>query len=118
MRRNRLTAFSACLIAVLATAVMLVGTSGDTRIVDAAMQNDLATVRSLIKQATDVNISQGDGMTALHWAALNGNSEMADTLVHAGANVRATTRLGGYTPLFMAAKSGFPAVIEVLLKAG
>jgi ankyrin repeat protein len=118
MRRSRLIAFSVCLIAVLATTVMLVGTSGDTRIVDAAMQNDLATVRSLIKQATDVNISQGDGMTALHWAALNGNSEMADTLVHAGANVRATTRLGGYTPLFMAAKSGFPAVIEVLIKAG
>ncbi len=39
-------------------------------------------------------------------------------LIYAGACVRATTRIGGYTPLFMAAKSGAAPVIEVLLKAG
>src|SRR5215831_9556025 len=100
---------------ILCTTVMFKGAIGDTRIADAAMQNDLQTVRSLIKQATDVNSAQGDGMSALHWAALNGNAEIADVLIHAGANVRATTRLGAYTPLFMAAKAGRTALVEMLL---
>src|SRR5262249_58696324 len=52
------------------------------------------------------------------WAALNGNAEIADLLIHAGANVRATTRLGAYTPLFMAAKAGRATLVEMLLKAG
>src|SRR5215467_7848378 len=118
MKSNLLTACCGLFVAVSCATALLVATSGDTRIADSAMRNDLAAVRSLIKQATDVNSPQGDGMTALHWASLNGNSDMADTLVHAGANVRAMTRLGGYTPLFMAAKAGFPSVVDILLKAG
>src|SRR5262249_16279494 len=90
----------------------------DTRIVDAAMNHDKDAVRSLIKQAVDVNGSQGDGMTALHWAALNGDAEMVQMLLYAGANVKAATRLGAYTPLFMAAKTRHAAIIETLVKAG
>ena len=56
-------------------------------------------VKALLKQAADVNAAQGDGMTALHWAAMNGDAELAQMLIFAGANVRATTRLGTYTPL-------------------
>jgi uncharacterized protein len=90
----------------------------NARVADAAMKGDKAAVRSLLKQAEDVNAAQGDGMTALHWAAMNGDVELAQMLLYAGANFRATTRLGGYTPLFMAGKSGHAAVIDVLLKAG
>jgi ankyrin repeat protein len=43
---------------------------------------------------------------------------MAKMLVAAGANVKAATRLGAITPLFMAAKNGSEAMIELLLKAG
>src|SRR5215467_12983253 len=88
----------------------------DTRVADAAMKNDQETVRSLIKQAVDVNGAQGDGMTALHWAALNGNVEIAQMLLYAGANAQATTRIGSYTPLFMAAKTGNSKVVDALLK--
>jgi ankyrin repeat protein len=90
----------------------------ETRVADAAMKNDQETVRSLIKQAVDVNGAQGDGMTALHWAALNGNVEIAQMLLYAGANVKATTRIGSYTPLFMAAKTGNSKVVDALLTAG
>ena len=69
-------------------------------VADAAMQRRHATrCATLLKQAADVNAAQGDGMTALHWAAMKGDAELAQTLLYAGANVRATTRIGAYTPL-------------------
>ena len=43
---------------------------------------------------------------------------MAQMLIFAGANLRATTRLGGYTPLYLAAKGGHSAVVAALLAAG
>ena len=82
------------------------------------MQGGREAVRSLLKQGADVNAAQGDGMTALHWAARHGDVELARTLVYAGANLKATTRLGGLTPLLMASQIGDSAIIEVLLKAG
>jgi ankyrin repeat protein len=87
-------------------------------VADAAQRGDRAGVKTLLKDAADVNAAQGDGMTALHWAALNGDAELAQMLVYAGANVKAVTRLGHYTPLFLAAREGKPGAIPVLLKAG
>ena len=87
-------------------------------VADAAMQGDRDAVKALLKQAVDVNGTQGDGMTALHWAALKNDAEMAETLLYAGANIRAKTRLGDYTPLILAARSGNAAVLEPLIKAG
>ncbi len=111
------TSLSVILIGILCASALMVAAT-DTRVADAAMKNDTDAVRSLIKQAVDVNGAQGDGMTALHYAALNGNVEMARMLIFAGANLKAATRLGNYTPLFMAAKNGNTAVVEALLKNG
>src|SRR6188508_3112169 len=72
-------------------------------IADAAMRGDVATVRSLIARRADVNAPQGDGMTALHWAADRGDSAIADALLRAKANVASRTRIGAYTPLHIAA---------------
>jgi ankyrin repeat protein len=105
-------------VLLLSVGTWTMASSGDTRVVDAAMKNDIETVRSLLKQAADANSSQGDGMTALHWAAMNNNPEMAQLLIYAGATVKATTRIGMYTPLYLAAQNGNAKVIDVLLKAG
>src|ERR1051326_1793344 len=118
LRRPLIGAAALGLAGALCTTFMFLGSAGDTRVADAAMHGDKGAVWDLLKQAVDVNAAQGDGMTALHWAALNGDAELAQTLIYAGANVRATTRLGGYTPLFMASKAGNSTVIDVLLKAG
>ena len=96
----------------------LLSAAGTAPVADAAMNGDKAAVRSLLKSAADVNAAQGDGMTALHWAAMSGDLELAQMLVFAGANVRATTRLGAYTPLFLASQQGHAPVIDALLKAG
>ena len=87
-------------------------------VADAAMQGDRASVRTLLQQGRDVNAAQGDGMTALHWAAMKNDAELAQMLVYAGANLKATTRLGANTPMVIAARNGNAPVVEVLLKAG
>ncbi|MBI3263391.1 MAG: ankyrin repeat domain-containing protein [Acidobacteria bacterium] len=82
------------------------------------MRQDTPTVRSLLRDGRDVNAAQGDGMTALHWAALHSDAELATMLLYAGANVRATTRLGGYTPLHLASQIGAPPVVRALVSRG
>jgi ankyrin repeat protein len=85
---------------------------------DAAMRRDPATVRTLLQQGAEVNTPQGDGMTALHWAARNGDADTAAMLLAAGANLRATTRLGGYTAMHLASAAGKDAMIGMLAAAG
>ena len=97
---------------------MLVSAAGSAPVADAAMKRDAEAARALIKGGADVNAAQGDGMTALHWAARNGDAELTQALLFAGGNVKATTRLGGYTPLLMAAEQGHAAVISVLIAGG
>ncbi|MEW6320785.1 MAG: ankyrin repeat domain-containing protein [Acidobacteriota bacterium] len=84
----------------------------------AAEARDLEAVRRLVRQGGDVNAAQGDGMTALHWAAVHGDAEMASLLLVAGANPRATTRLGAFTPLHLAAQGGHAAVAARLIAGG
>jgi ankyrin repeat protein len=87
-------------------------------VADAAMRGDKDAVRTLLKQGADVNQAQGDGSTALHWAATAGDAELVEMLLYAGANVRATTRLGAYMPLHAASQAGHAGVIEALSKGG
>ncbi|MCZ6806020.1 MAG: ankyrin repeat domain-containing protein, partial [Deltaproteobacteria bacterium] len=93
-----------CLLLVLVPIGVLGATAAKVSLADAAMKGDRAAVRALLEQQVDVNLAQGDGSTALHWAAYRNDSEMARLLLEAGADIRATTRLGELTPLFMAAK--------------
>jgi ankyrin repeat protein len=106
-------------VAVLAAALSGVLSAAPTApVADAAMAGDVAAVRKLLKEGQDVNAALGDGTTALHHAAMRGDGEMVGVLLYAGANVRATTRLGGYTALHLASQRGHDAAIEALLKGG
>ena len=92
--------------------------AAESPIAEAAARGDREAVKSLLKKAADVNAAQGDGMTALHWAAMNGDLELAEMLIVAGGNVRATTRLGTYTPLYLASQKGHAPIIQALIRAG
>jgi ankyrin repeat protein len=83
--------------AVLLSAAAVPRYASDASIADAEMRGDTSAVRLLLKQGADVNAAQGDGMSALHYAAERGDVEMTEMLVYAGANVGATTRIGQYT---------------------
>ncbi len=87
-------------------------------IADAAQRGDVDAVRALLRDGADVNAAQGDGMTALHWAAHGGDAELATVLVTAGAHPDATTRIGSYTPLHLATRAGSGAVVKIVLDAG
>ena len=87
-------------------------------VAEAASKGDRDGVRALLKKGMDVNEAQGDGTTALHWAAMKGDTGLAQMLIYAGANGRATTRLGAYTPLYLAARGGHSGVVAALLAAG
>ena len=80
--------------------ITVTAATGDSPIADAAMRGDREAVRVLLKHA-DVNQSQPDGMTALHWAASRDDVTMARLLIDARANVRVMLRRGskvGATP--------------------
>jgi ankyrin repeat protein len=106
------------LVAALVVPLSVTGTVGVARpVADAAARGDIERVRELLRNGTDVNSAQGDGMTALHWAAERGDSELAEVLIYSGANVHAGTRLGRYTPLHLASRGGHGDVVEALLRA-
>ena len=110
-----------CLSAMLATTLLAdssVQGSQDTRLANLAMKGDRAGALALIKQKVNVNVPQGDGMTALHWAAMKNDLALTEALLVAGADVKLTTRVEALTPLLVASGNGNAPVIAALLKAG
>jgi ankyrin repeat protein len=105
---------------ILALSLMLatVTVRANSSVADAAKAGDVAAVKAMLQKGVDVNEAHGDGMTALHWAASHGDAELAQMLLSAGANIRATTRLGGITALHMASQGGHAKVVAALMAAG
>src|SRR6266550_3959933 len=106
------------LICALSLTALVGAAPASSPVADAAMRGDREAARALLKQGADVGAAQGDGMTALHWAAERGDAEMAEMLLYAGANVAVVTRIGQYTPLHLASHAGSAPVVEALNKAG
>jgi ankyrin repeat protein len=89
----------------------------DRRAVEAAKSRDIAAIRTLVAARADVTVPQGDGATALHWAAHWDDGPMADLLLKAGANVNAADD-HGVRPLSLACLNGSAPMVERLLDAG
>ena len=120
MRKTLTTGFSVGAMVALSLTTMThaAPAAGAAAFVEAAMNGNRDAVKTLLKDGADVNTTQADGMTALHWAAQKGDIELAKVLLYASANLKATTRIGGYTPLLIASKNGDAAMIEALASAG
>ncbi len=108
---------------VLGATLLLVSLAGtveaqDAGLIEVAKQGDAEAVRSLLKGGADPNLAQGDGVTALHSAAMQGHAHVVEALLAAGAEVDATTRIGAYTPLHLASRGGHGAVVRALLEKG
>jgi ankyrin repeat protein len=110
--------FVVTIVSVGALGAALMHAAGPSTVLDAAMAGNRDVVRALLQAGADVNSALGDGMTALHYAATRNDAELAKILIVAGANMKATTRLGGYTPLLLASRTGNAAVLETLVAGG
>lgn len=89
----------------------------DQSLILAVRAEDHDQVRRLLESDISVNQQQGDGATALHWAAHRDNRELAELLVDAGAKLNAANELGA-TPLWLAAINGSEEMLQLLLEAG
>ena len=118
--RSRRARWTAAVLAVFIAPALavLAAAPADAPVADAASRGDLEAVRGLLQRGVDVQTAQADGMTALHWAAMRSDAALAETLLYAGANLEAATRIGQHTPLHVASRTGRPEVVRVLLEAG
>ena len=101
------------LIFVAATA----GAATDTRLVEAVKAQNTSLARALIQQHADVNATEPDGATALHWAAQWNDLSTVELLLKAGAKVNVSND-NGVTPLWLATLNGSGPVVDRLLAAG
>jgi ankyrin repeat protein len=110
-----------CRIVVWLSVLMALGATlaaaPDRRLVDAVKLQDRAAALALLADKVDVNVPQGDGATALHWAAHWNDVALAELLLRAGARVDAANDLG-LTPLVLACANGSAPMAAALLGAG
>ena len=89
----------------------------DAPLAEAAEKQDAAAAGALLQRGVDVNATQADGMTALHWAAYHDDADLAKQLLVAGADAKAANRYG-VTPLALACTNGSGEIVQILFAAG
>jgi ankyrin repeat protein len=89
----------------------------DSKLADLIEDGRRAAALDLINEGTDVNGSQGDGTTPLHWAAYKLDAELVRVLLAHGAKADVKNDYGA-SPLGEAVKAGNAPLVETLLKAG
>jgi uncharacterized protein len=91
----------------------------DARLRTACAQGDLALIKRLLSAGVDPNSADGDGWSALHYAAAAGHGEVVKTLIEAEANLNVRANKYGWTPLHFAAGADRSRDVAIeLLNAG
>lgn len=116
MRANREIAFG-CGLLLLAMATGVSAAQSENALVAAAKAKDHAAVTALVAGHGNVNVSQPDGATALHWASYWDALNTAQVLLDAGAEANAVNDYG-VTPLALACDNGSAAMVTRLLQGG
>ena len=86
-------------------------------LVEAAHGDDRSAVAALIEQGANVDAVAGDGSTALAWAAIRGNSAVAELLLAGGADPDLANAFG-ISPVSLAIENGAPDLAKLLLRHG
>ena len=105
------------LVLMVLVATGAVGLAEEAELADAVEAQQDHLIRSLLAEGQGLNVTQVDGMAAIHWAAYHDDVETTRLLIDAGAQVDVVNRYG-VTPLSLAAENGNGTLIEALLEAG
>jgi uncharacterized protein len=109
--RTRASAVVALLVSAITTA------HADAPLAEAIHQQNTSRIESLLREKSDVNAAEADGMTPLHWAVHLDQPELVNRLLAAGADVKAASRYD-VTPLSLACTNGNAGIVAALLDAG
>src|SRR5207244_7611347 len=90
----------------------------ETALMTASRTGKIGAVNALLAHGAAVSAKETrHGQTAIMWAAAEGNVEVVEALIKAGADFR--ERLAsGLTPFLLAVREGQIGVVKTLLKAG
>ena len=91
--------------------------AGEPAIITAVRSGDVQAVRAALTARANVNARQGDGATALHWAAHLDDLQSAQLLIRSGARPGLADDTGA-TPLYLACTNRSAAMVDTLLAAG
>jgi ankyrin repeat protein len=89
----------------------------DRELIDAARENNLPEVRQLLSVGADINTTDDDGETPLHWACYNSHVAVVNELLSRGPNIEAKNNSGN-TPLHYACVEDHLPVVKALLAVG
>jgi ankyrin repeat protein len=95
----------------------LAGTGEYGRKLQAEYLKPVEVARLLLAAKADVNARDAEDFTALHWAAMRGNTALIGVLVAGGADVNAPDKTYLATPLHLAVRGGHAAAAEAVLAA-
>ena len=116
---NLISSFRYSFVASIFTCAILIGSAfaQDSQLIRLAKNGDAEGVMRQLSKSVDVNVTEGDGTTALHWAANQNHLKIADLLLRAEADVDAKNGLGA-TPLWLACTNISNEMVVKLLNAG
>lgn len=95
----------------------LFAAAAGTSLVEAVKSGESNAVRKLLDESTDVNATMPDGTTALHWAVLHDDVELALRLLQSGARPDVANEYG-VTSLYLACTNRNPDMVKALLQSG
>ncbi|CAH8571969.1 unnamed protein product [Schistosoma turkestanicum] len=83
----------------------------------AARAGNLEKLRELLNKITDINVSNTNGLNALHLACKEGKTDVVKELLSRGASVHLITRKGN-TALHIASLAGHLEIVQLLVDYG
>lgn len=94
-------------------------TEVDQLLHEATREGDLRKARELLEQGAAVDRPNEQGLTPLHWSALNGRTDLAELLLDHGADINAREKYTGkLTPMAMALLMGYDELVELMAARG
>jgi ankyrin repeat protein len=95
------------------------GADLDANIINAVLNGDTVTMKSLLAQGADVTTKDRIyGRTLLHLAVEKGHADMVELLLDNGADVNAKDEVNGWAPLHQAAQRDNKNMVILLIAKG